>query len=360
MKGLLKVLSPFAPDQSGAAAVFYDMGCITVICDAGGCTGNICGFDEPRWFESARPIFSAGLRDMDAILGRDDRLIHKLKLVCEKVDADFAAIIGTPVPAVIATDMRALKRMAEKKCEMPIVTCECDGTKLYDAGEEEAYMQLLDSVKNQLKANDESGEASAKRVLGVFGATPLNLSSIKADELIREYYREQGFDEVHCYGMGAGREELMRVTEVEKIVVIAPSGLKPARYLEKNYGIPFEIAYPIVPTEVAKAASEIKNAKVLIIHQQVSAEELRKNLERNDCEVNVASFFEMDKEYTREGDAHIETEEEFIEFVEAGNYDYIFGDALLKRAIARNSYKDWVPFTHFAVSGNLEESICAL
>ena len=54
------------------------MGGICVICDAGGCTGNICGFDEPRWFGSQSAVFSAGLRDMDAILGRDDRLVEKL------------------------------------------------------------------------------------------------------------------------------------------------------------------------------------------------------------------------------------------------------------------------------------------
>ena len=66
MKGLLKYLSPFAPDQSGAASVLYDMGGLTIICDAGGCTGNICGFDEPRWFLRKSAIFSAGLRDMDA------------------------------------------------------------------------------------------------------------------------------------------------------------------------------------------------------------------------------------------------------------------------------------------------------
>ena len=77
MKGLLKYVSPFAPDQSGAVSVFYELGGITVICDAGGCTGNICGFDEPRWFLKKSALFSAGLRDMDAILGRDDRLVEK-------------------------------------------------------------------------------------------------------------------------------------------------------------------------------------------------------------------------------------------------------------------------------------------
>ena len=112
MKGLRKYLTPFAPDQSGAVSVLYDLGGIIVICDAGGCTGNICGFDEPRWFETSSAVFSAGLRDMDAILGRDDKLVEKLAMAAEKIDANFAAIIGTPVPATIGTDYRALKRLA--------------------------------------------------------------------------------------------------------------------------------------------------------------------------------------------------------------------------------------------------------
>ena len=110
MRGLRKYLTPFAPDQSGAVSVLYELGGIIVICDAGGCTGNVCGFDEPRWFERKSAVFSAGLRDMDAILGRDDRLVAKLVDAADKIDANFAAIVGTPVPAVIGTDYQALKR----------------------------------------------------------------------------------------------------------------------------------------------------------------------------------------------------------------------------------------------------------
>jgi len=43
MKKLLKYISPLAPDDSGACSVLYELGGIVVICDAGGCTGNICG-----------------------------------------------------------------------------------------------------------------------------------------------------------------------------------------------------------------------------------------------------------------------------------------------------------------------------
>ena len=121
MRGLRKYLTPFAPDQSGAVSVLYELGGIIVICDAGGCTGNVCGFDEPRWFERKSAVFSAGLRDMDAILGRDDRLVAKLVDAAEKVEAGFAAVIGTPVPAVIGTDYQALKRMCEKKTDLPVL-----------------------------------------------------------------------------------------------------------------------------------------------------------------------------------------------------------------------------------------------
>lgn len=109
MRGLRKYLTPFAPDQSGAVSVLFELGGIVVICDAGGCTGNVCGFDEPRWFEQKSAIFSAGLRDMDAILGRDDRLVAKLADVVQKIEQRLVAVMELQVPAVIATDYLALK-----------------------------------------------------------------------------------------------------------------------------------------------------------------------------------------------------------------------------------------------------------
>lgn len=135
MSRLLTHLSPFAPDDSGACGVFYELGGITVICDAGGCAGNVCGFDEPRWHEKISALFSAGLRDMDAILGRDEMLIRKLAKITEQIPAAFTAIIGTPVPAVIAADYLALKRMAEKQTGLPCIPVETDGTHSYDFGE---------------------------------------------------------------------------------------------------------------------------------------------------------------------------------------------------------------------------------
>lgn len=150
MKGLWKYISPFAPDQSGAAAVLYGLGGIVVICDAGGCAGNICGFDEPRWFSGRKSaVFSAGLRDMDAILGRDDLLVRKVCAAAETVGAAFVALVGTPVPAVIGTDFKALCRMISHKLNIPALSVPTTGIGYYDAGMKAAYEALLPALTQE-------------------------------------------------------------------------------------------------------------------------------------------------------------------------------------------------------------------
>ena len=174
--------------------MLYELGGIIVICDAGGCAGNVCGFDEPRWFEQKSAVFSAGLRDMDAILGRDDRLVAKLVDAAEKVEAGFAAIIGTPVPAVIGTDHQALRRMCEKKTDLPVLAVNTNGMELYDAGERKAYLELFKAFARE-KQPVEAGKT------GVLGMTPQDVSDLKAADKIREKFRTRGQRAV-CYGNG--------------------------------------------------------------------------------------------------------------------------------------------------------------
>lgn len=114
-------------DQSGAVSVVFPMDSLTVIIDAGGCTGNICGFDEPRWFSQKAMIFSAGLRDMDAIMGRDRELVRKIKEAAELLHPSFITLIGTPVPSVIGTDYAGLKHEIEKQTGIPVAAVNTNG-----------------------------------------------------------------------------------------------------------------------------------------------------------------------------------------------------------------------------------------
>ena len=298
MKGLRKYLSPFAPDQSGAAAVLCEFHGLIIILDAGGCAGNICGFDEPRWFESRSAIFSAGLRDMDAILGRDDRLVEKIGKACEKLSADFIAVIGTPVPAVIGTDYRALSRMIEKKTGIPALTIDTDGTKLYDDGEKKTWKELF--KKFAVEKDVEPGR------VGIIGAAPLEFGGVYEEDFLKTYFEEKGFSKVVCYGMGDSLDAVREAAAAEKNIVVSPAGLAAAKYLQQKFGTPYELFCPpeIIPewkeqkeqaeqkvqkeqieqkaqkkqTAGTLNVEELSEKKILIVHQQVLANTLREEL----------------------------------------------------------------------------------
>lgn len=359
VRGLWKGLTPFAPDQSGAASVFYELGGILVICDAGGCTGNVCGFDEPRWFGERSAIFSAGLRDMDAILGRDDRLVAKLTDAAEKIDANFAAVIGTPVPAVIATDYRALQRMCEKKTNLPILTVDTNGMELYDVGEEKAWLTLFKTfagkdVASQKEASEED-DSSKKMKIGVLGLTPHDVSDLN----IEEKFRESENEKTHyiCYGMRAGIDKVKTAGSADKNLVVAPAALETAKYLEKEFGTPYEVGYPFVDELIPELGYERK--KILIIHQQVIAnairQEIRTRSDEQNTEVTVASWFMMKSELSEEGDLSLKEEMDYCKLVQNGNYDIVFADENM-RGLVPGFKGTFVNIRHFAVSGKLQES----
>lgn len=381
MKGLRKYLTPFAPDQSGAVSVLYELGGMLVICDAGGCTGNVCGFDEPRWFETRSAVFSAGLRDMDAILGRDDRLVAKLADAAEKLDVTFAAVIGTPVPAVIGTDYRALERMLAKKTELPVLTVNTDGMELYDRGEEKAYLALFGRFagenvdvepgniektqtaescdgKRNGKNEDVSVDIEDRPRVGIIGMTPQDVSDLKAAEKIQKLYADQGLCAV-CYGMGDGLKEVKKASLTVKNVVVSPAALKAAQYLQKKFGTPYEIAYPLAPELVPEM--DYRGKKILIVQQQVIANAVRKEIEKRTGEkeaITTATWFMRKEEILTDlnvdavDDVSLKEEDDFISLVEKEGYDVIFADPCMERMIP-GFEGVFIPLTHFAVSGKL-------
>lgn len=350
MKGLRLYLPPFAPDTSGAAAVLYPLGGMVVIVDAGGCAGNICGFDEPRWQEEGAKsaVFSAGLRDMDAIMGRDDKLIEKVRLACEEIEPQFIAFIGTPVPAVIGTDYRALTRMAKKATGLPAIAVDSDGTKLYDAGGGKALLALCRTfAKGQT--------AGHCGTIGLLGLTPLDFSAGERNRLA-DALREEGWSAVCCY------DRLTDFTQpcCRKNLVVSPLGLPAARFLAEHCGIPYEIGLPgaFLNDLAAKIASGLaKEDHVLIIHQQILAGALRRALRQGGHHgpITCATFFEQPAGTSEPGDAVFREEDEFQAFVAGGRFTAIVGDPSLRRALPSFGGR-FLALPHFAVSGTTSAS----
>jgi nitrogenase molybdenum-iron protein alpha/beta subunit len=315
MKGLRKYLTPFAPDDSGAVSVLYEAGGLIIIIDAGGCSGNVCGFDEPRWEEKRSAIFSAGLRDMDAILGRDDLLIAKIKKIMQEMETSFIALVGTPVPAVIGTDYKGLARLLEKEVNVPVLPIPTTGVGLYDVGIEKALTALVKRFADT---------KVTQKTIGVLGFTPLDYPWPKNPAY--NYY-----DTV---------EEVASCGSLTKNYVASMAGLKAARYLEKHYGIPYVIGYPddLYP--------DITGEKVLAITTQAIGLDLRKKCPS----LTIGSYFMMKKDYLDDHMVSFQEEDDLINYVHTHHFDTIIADEAYKEMLDFSG--DYIALPHFALSGS--------
>lgn len=284
---------------------------------------------------------------MDAILGRDDRLVAKLADAAKKLQAKFAAVIGTPVPSVIGTDYNAIKKMAEKKIEIPVLTIETTGMDLYDVGAQEAYIEIFKTfAKDDLTVDKES--------IGVIGTIPLDMSDLGAADKIKDILKAQGYKNVYCYGMGADLSQVEAAGSAAKNIVVSPSGLKAAQYLKERFGTPYEVNYPLTPSILKdEMIKDFEGKKVLIIHQQVIANSIRDEILRKvSSDVTVASWFMLKSELKEDQDISFTEEDQFAELIKQENYDVIVGDNILKRAIPDFTGK-YIDAPHFAVSGKM-------
>ena len=349
-------LPPFAPDTAGAAAVLYPLGGMTVIVDAGGCAGNICGFDEPRWQEDAEPsaVFSAGLRDMDAIMGRDANLVAKIREAAAELTVSFVGLVSTPVPAIIATDFRAVCRMVEKETRLPAIAVRTDGTRLYDRGASAAYDALVQKFTAPIPPD------AMRTGLGVLGLTPLDFSREERASLHALLSREDTpirfFDRL---------DDFREAARLKELLVVSPTGLKAARRLQRQWGIPIRAelppafiyeAFSAVLSRLAALLQDGQPREVLIVHQQILANGLRRAI----CQrfpalpaaaVTVGSFFLLDRELQREGDLHFRDERDFHACLQAHPGAIVIGDALLARAVPEPFGGTLIDLPHFALSG---------
>ena len=360
-KGYREILTPFAPDQSGAVSVFYELGGITVICDAGGCTGNICGFDEPRWFRARSAVFSAGLRDMDAILGRDEKLVKKLADAAallseggEDKTPAFAAIVGTPVPAVIGTDFRALERMSEKKTGLPCIGIACDGMEYYDKGAEKAYLALFEKFAKK-PGNETDAERNGR--IGILGAQYMDLGGIADYEALREYTEKEFGKRAVIYGSRAdGTEAFSDPTSVCENLVITVSGYEAAKALLSKYSVPFRCCNPLAERQIRKIAenTSVAGKRILVVHEQITANSCRKVLQELGAgSVDTATWFMLKKELSEAGDFHLSEETDLARAVCSGKYDMIIADPVMLPLLRDCFDGVFAGLPHFAVSGKL-------
>ena len=183
--------------------------------------------------------------------------------------------------------------------------------------------------------------------------TPQDISDLRAADRIRKRFASEGKTAV-CYGMGDGLEAVKKVSNVEKHIVVSPAALEAAKCLERTYGTPYEVGYPLVDELIADM--DYHGKKILVVQQQVIGSAIREEILRQapDAQVTVASWFMVKPELRKAGDLHLRDEEDYIKLVETGDFDVIYADHCMERMTPKFA-GTFVDTVHFAVSGRLAD-----
>jgi hypothetical protein len=158
-----------------------------------------------------------------------------------------------------------------------------------------------------------------------------------------------------CFSVEQGLEGIGQMTSVDKIIVASPSGLRPAKYLEKNFGIPWETGLFFDPL-VSCSPYASAEGKTLILHQQILGNSLREAMEAGNTSasrIDVGTYFMAEDSLKREGDLELRSEADLLRALP--QYDTILCDPVYQRAMKDYTGKV-LTLPHFAVSGEIGQT----
>lgn len=360
-------LPPFAGDYSGVCSTLFDFNCLILLQDAACCTRNYVDYDEPRWDRTKRTTLCAQLRTMDAILGRDDKLVDKAVQAAQSLHPDFIALLGSPVPAIIGTDFPGIAHEVEQKTEIPTLGFSTTGFSSYTRGVEMALSALIDRFTAPPTRQIPNG-------VNLLGLTPLDFGAGGNDRGIRLALEERGFTVVCSFSMGATLEQVRRAPAAQVNLVVSRSGLRAAKELEHRFGIPYVVGVPIgslcadrIATLLQASILDGRNRilqrtpsestqtlPTLLIGDQVMVNSLRLALmEVGDIRPLVAaSFFGLTPELVAPGDFSLESEAQLLRLLRENRFHGMIADPLITH-LPHAQWRWWTSFAHPAVSSHL-------
>lgn len=256
MARLSMYVPPFASDYSGACSVLFNMRCLVVVVDAGCCARNYVEYDETRWAKESKSTFSAQLRTLDALLGDDARIVEQAAELSRELDVECAALIGTPVPALVGMDLAGMASEAEAASGVPTVGIETTGFETYDVGVAAALEALLERFAFEPGADGARGtwRQRPRPCVNVLGAGPQDFMGRPALAELEDGLRAAGLDIAFSTASAYGPGDVRAACDADASIVVATAGLPAARLLRERCGVPFVVGRPFAPADCARLA----------------------------------------------------------------------------------------------------------
>ncbi len=244
MRQAYRILPVYTGDISGAASALFELGGMTVIHDPSGCNSTYNTHDELRWYDRDSLIFITGLRDVDAIMGNDDKLIHDVLQAAEEFRPAFISLTNSPVPWMNGTDFEGIASVIEEQTGIPVFYVPSNGMHDYVRGAGLAFERLADRLVTDPGVKQEKPVMCRGRV-NVLGVTPLDFTLQTYVDDLSARLTDAGWEINSLWAMGESLDRIKNAAGADLNLVVSSTGMKAAALLNRRFGIPWTAGCPV-------------------------------------------------------------------------------------------------------------------
>lgn len=255
LKNTYRIIPVYTGDVSGTCSALYEFGGMTVIHDPSGCNSTYNTHDETRWYDRESLIYISGLNEVDAITGNDEKFINDIILAADTMKPKFIAMTNSPLPYLNGTDFKGIAKLLERRLNIPCFYVKSNGSHDYSCGAGDALLELAKKLKKTVQNKKDEKKDAVK--INILGLTPLDFDAPGVvEDMLKKF---DDFEIISTWAMGCDLDSIKRATLADVNVVVSVTGIKLAKWMYEEYGIPYVYGSPV--GDFAKELiADIKNA----------------------------------------------------------------------------------------------------
>lgn len=359
---------PITSDYSGACSVLYGNNILKVLISPGGCKTPVT-YDEIRNINVSLQ-YSTSLTELEIITGEIIELKENIKeIINQNPKIEIIAVISTVVPQIIGMDLNSIVKDIEKTINIPCILINTNSFENYYSG----ISITLEALASKFMVKNRR----IKNTINIIGYSPLTFGKIEKLEEMFSLIKRLDLDILTIFSNNLSLEKIRRSTSAELNLVLSYEGIALAKYMEKEFSIPYIIInivskYGIENTENIlknyfykmdnfferlKKTNKFDNRKVMIIASPFMAVNIATSLKKDFLLSNIlaVSFIKESRKFRKIEYLQflkiVNTEDDLKEIIKEYKPDILISDPVYINLVDYET--TFIPLLHYGYSTRL-------
>ena len=362
------IVPPITSDYSGACSVLYGENILKILISPNGCKTPVA-YDEIRNIDYSLQ-YCTSLNELEIVTGEIKGLKENIKeIISQNQKIEFIAIISTVVPQIIGMDLESIVENIEETLDIPCVSINTNSFENYYSG----ISLTLNSLANKFMLENKK----IKNTVNIIGYSPLTFGKIEKLEELFSLIKSLDLNILTVFSDNLSLEKIKNSTSAELNLVLSYEGLALAKYMEKEFSIPYVIINVVSKYGIENTENILKNyfykidnsfeklekkdklddRKVMIIASPFMAINIAASLRKDFSLTNILALSLIKEsrkfkkiEYLKFLNI-VNTEEDLKEKIKEYKPDILISDPVYKNLV--NEKVTFIPLLHYGYSTRL-------